>query len=105
MGSSDGSLEPAACAAELGSKGVQGHAHYMGGKPALYTGKYAFMADDMYKNATLAPFTKEVGTGLPPSRIALLTDGLCGSTCAIFLKIFQENKLARLVSVGGLAYQ
>eukprot|EP00462_Mataza_sp_D1_P021984 CAMPEP_0175146878 /NCGR_PEP_ID=MMETSP0087-20121206/15642_1 /TAXON_ID=136419 /ORGANISM="Unknown Unknown, Strain D1" /LENGTH=675 /DNA_ID=CAMNT_0016431927 /DNA_START=37 /DNA_END=2061 /DNA_ORIENTATION=- len=39
---------------------------------------------------------------LPPERLLILTDGTCGSTCASFTKIPQEQGLATFVAAGGL---
>eukprot|EP00767_Chilomastix_cuspidata_P000337 gnl/Chilomastix_cuspidata/1081.p1 GENE.gnl/Chilomastix_cuspidata/1081~~gnl/Chilomastix_cuspidata/1081.p1 ORF type:complete len:824 (-),score=313.56 gnl/Chilomastix_cuspidata/1081:1901-4159(-) len=39
---------------------------------------------------------------LPPQNIAIVTDGLCGSTCACFSKHAQENHVATMVGIGGL---
>jgi hypothetical protein len=36
------------------------------------------------------------------SNLVLVTDGLCGSMCAQFLKVLHENGLARVVHIGGL---
>lgn len=39
---------------------------------------------------------------LAPERLIFLTDGLCGSTCACFTRIPQEQEKATLVAAGGL---
>lgn len=40
-----------------------------------------------------------------PERLVVLTDGLCGSTCATFVARLQERARARVVGVGGLKWQ
>merc|ERR550532_1775710 len=40
---------------------------------------------------------------LPPSKLLILTDGLCGSTCATFMMVINEHQVATTVGVGGIS--
>jgi hypothetical protein len=46
-------------------------------------------------------FTNLITTGHYPSNIVLLTDGTCGSACALFLSKFSEYGVGQIVSYGG----
>jgi len=103
----DNQIIPATCGERFmnaSKSGFRTFTQYSGGTESFNFGKYALVLDDYYSQATMEA-NNQIGPGFSRDNIALITDGVCGSTCAVFIKNFQENNLAKIVSVGGLAFQ
>lgn len=89
---------------ETGEPYVDGKAYYygrnvtMGGVEHERTNYFSLDCSDFEK----LPLRFTPKKFLPPEKLIIVTDGLCGSTCACFTKIPQEHGKATLVGAGGL---
>lgn len=75
---------------------------YNGRRTARFSQRFAF-DDDLepgLKDA-LARFYKFSGLDLSPDRVAIVTDGTCGSTCATFAKHLVEANRCMAIGLGG----
>lgn len=72
---------------------------YKGGVFTDYFG----MDDD--QNPQIARYSQEIygaSVDLNPDQVILITDGMCGSTCACFAKHIRQAGLAKVVGLGGI---
>ena len=45
---------------------------------------------------------REPPNRFPADKVAVLTDGICGSACSLFVKTFKQLGLGKVISVGGI---
>jgi len=89
---------------ETGKPYVDGKAYYygrnvtMGGIEHQRTNYFSLDCSDIEK----LPLNFKPKKFMTPDKLIIITDGLCGSTCACFTKIPQEHDKATLIGVGGL---
>jgi len=69
-----------------------------GGVKAEYTALFHDACSDYYSH--IAP--PDINPGYKPDNVVILSDGLCGSTCAVFTSYIQQNHLGKVVMVGGM---
>jgi hypothetical protein len=64
---------------------------------------YSILAAPMLDAAFFAPgYAYPQGTSGSPAPNTILTDGVCGSACAIFSRFMQDKRYMRVATVGGL---
>ncbi|ESU38659.1 Hypothetical protein DHA2_16507 [Giardia duodenalis] len=75
---------------------------YNGRRTARFSQRFAF-DDDLEPDLqqSLLRFYKFRGLDLSPDRVAIVTDGTCGSTCATFAKHLLEAKRCLAIGLGG----
>lgn len=85
---------------------VDGKAYYYPGRNQTQGGSTIWKTNQFTlncKEAEVMPVSDfKPHKWFPPSRIIIMSDGTCGSTCASFTKIAQEAGKATFVGVGGL---
>ena len=91
---------------------TEGPSKRRGGTVSSYSEPFGFGCAGLVNNSYLDddnPMNYSLPEEMPmwfdPERILVLTDGMCGSSCATFLARLQENNFARVVGVGGIKYQ
>ncbi|KAJ4458313.1 hypothetical protein PAPYR_5995 [Paratrimastix pyriformis] len=62
----------------------------------LFSSNFTLLSDLSFLEANPSPITFD------PQHFAVLTDGLCGSTCAAFSKRLHEAHAAKMIGVGGV---
>ena len=65
-------------------------------------GNYSSPFNPFCNNLLVALLDQPAGGRFPANRTGIITDGLCGSTCAMFVKTAKRNQDAVLFSVGGI---
>lgn len=75
---------------------------YNGRRTARFSQRFAF-DDDLEEDLkqSLSRFYKFRGLDLSPDRVAIVTDGTCGSTCATFAKHLVEANRCLAIGLGG----
>jgi len=76
---------------------------YHGQKTIKFSSRFSF-DDDNEKDIAdaLQAYYDFRGLDLSPDRVAIVTDGQCGSTCACFTKHLGEDKRVAMVGLGGV---
>ena len=71
-----------------------------------WTSVFSYNEDSEYESMLTTLPAKYRGKRLfTPQNLLAITDGLCGSACAQFVKHMKEKKLMRVISMGGSAYK
>lgn len=79
---------------------------YHGQRSARFSARFAFDdddAEDPEMQRALEAFYNFRGLDMSPDRVAVVTDGQCGSTCACFTKHLGEDHRVAMIGLGGVA--